>query len=161
MARFIIGLIFIILGISAFTGFDFGRYIGPLILITIGFLILRGPSRNSSSRKTEQDFLNEVLIFSGMQRSVMSKNFDGGKIVAVFGGADLDISKCDTKEKKINMELVSVFGGIKLRIPENWYVTSEAVGIIGGVDNKTSAKTRKIELHINGAAIFGGIELIN
>lgn len=164
-ARYIIGLFFIVLGLSVLTGFDVGQFIGPVILIAIGWIILTGRSRRfdkDNLRETEQDFLDEVFVFSGTQKSIKSDKFAGGKVVTIFGGAELDLADVKSKEKNINMELVSVFGGIRMRVPENWHVTSEAVGIIGGVDNKTKVnKQKSTELHVNGAAVFGGIEIFN
>lgn len=162
-ARLILGIFFIALGISAFTGFDIGRFIGPLFLIFIGWMILRKPSfdKYGKNKSSEQDFINEVFIFSGTQRRLISKDFTGGKIVVIFGGAELDLKDAVSKENKIKLELVSVFGGIRLRIPETWFVTSKVVGIIGGMDNKTSPKLKNTELHVSGAAIFGGIEITN
>ena len=36
--------------------------------------------------------LMESVIFSGAQRRVESQNFEGGKVEAVFGGIELDLS---------------------------------------------------------------------
>lgn len=163
-SRLIIGLIFIILGLSALTGFDLGRYFFPVLLIALGLLVITGRNNRfnmMNSRESEQDVLNETYVFSGTQRKVISGNFSGGKLVAVFGGADLDLTEVKAKQKDLKMELVAVFGGVQLRIPDNWYVTSEAVGILGGIDNKTRTKKKDVVLHINGAAVFGGIEIKN
>lgn len=163
--RYIIGIVFIALGISALTGFDLGRYIGPLFLIAIGLMIISGRNRRwegcGETSPLEQDTINEVLIFSGAKRNIHSLDFNGGKITAVFGGAEFDFSSVKTKKKIANMELVAVFGGVKIKVPQNWVVTSEAVGILGGVDNHTRSKEKTAELHLTGAAIFGGIEITN
>jgi hypothetical protein len=163
--RFIVGIIFILLGFSALTGIDLWRFIFPFILIYIGWRILvRGQENVQEEDKIEsssQSSIDETFIFSGTQRRLDSENFNGGKIVAVFGGADLDLSGAKAKKKIIEMELVAVFGGVKLRIPANWEVVSEAVGILGGIDNKTSVEQKSATLRISGAAVFGGVEILN
>jgi hypothetical protein len=154
------------LGFSALTGIDLWRFILPFILIFIGWRILdRGQEdlqmKTDKVESSSQSSIDETFIFSGTQRRLDSENFNGGKIVAVFGGADLDLSGAKTKKKIIEMELVAVFGGIKLKIPKNWEVVSEAVGILGGIDNKTSIDRKSATLRISGAAVFGGVEILN
>ena len=41
------------------------------------------------------DRLNIDAIFSGVNRRMMSKNFQGGKITAAFGGAEIDLTQSD------------------------------------------------------------------
>ncbi len=162
--RLVIGLIFILLGITALTGINLGRFIGPAVLIVIGIIILSGRNYGFSKGKTSstaQDSLNEVLVFSGTQKRVVSENFKGGKIAAIFGGADFDLTDAKIKEKTAELEVVAVFGGVQLKVPKNWIVKSEAVGILGGVDDKTKPEEKTVELHLRGAAIFGGIEVKN
>lgn len=164
MARSIIGLIFILLGLSALFGFDLGRFIGPLFLIFIGWLILtrtHGSRLRFDQQSASQDLLNEVFIFSGTRKSLNSQNFEGGKLTVVFGGADLDLREVKTEEKMIELELTAVFGSIHLTVPENWQIIPEAVGILGGVENKTSAGETAVKVKIKGAAVFGGIEITN
>lgn len=164
MGRYIIGFIFIVFGISAFTGYDLGKFIWPVILILIGLAILtgrHGQRFTTDKRDIEQDTFNEVVVFSSAERKIVSSEFTSGKIVAVFGGADFDISEVKTKKKVVEIELVSVFGGLSLKIPDNWYVTSEAVGVMGGIDNRAQAQKKDVELHIKGSAVFGGIEIFN
>jgi hypothetical protein len=56
---------------------------------------------------------------------------------------------------------VAVFGGLKVRIPKNWKVKSEAVGIIGGFDNRTRNEKADIVVHVKGVAMMGGVEITN
>jgi hypothetical protein len=165
-ARYVIGAIFVLLGISAMTGLDLGRFIFPLFLIYIGWRILTRGQRYShidgeETESSSQSSIDETFVFSGTKRNINSENFNGGKIAAIFGGADLDLFNAKTKKKVVEMELVAVFGGVKLRIPKNWEVESEAVGIMGGIENKTVLEKKSATLRITGVAIFGGVEITN
>jgi hypothetical protein len=163
-ARIIIGFVFILLGVSALTGMDLGRYIGPAFLIAIGIMILSRQgtkSRKISAGSMSQDSLNEVFVFSGSNKQVKSQNFSGGKITAVFSGAEFDLTEVKTGQKQIPLEVAAVFGGVKLIVPKDWKVISEAVGIVGGVDNRADSEKAAVELHVSGAAVFGGIEIAN
>jgi len=163
-SRFIIGAVLILIGISSLTSSNLLRYIFPILIILLGWSVLtnRRWSGNweQSSSSAVGDNINEFLVFTGIKRDIKSAYFTGGKIGVIFAGADLDMTDVKPSEKIIQLELLAVFGGIRLKVPENWKVTSEAVSVLGGVDNKTNPKNGKtIQLKITGAAIFGGIEI--
>jgi len=97
-----------------------------LVLIYLGIRILSGPHgrRSSDSDPSPQtasaDYLNEVVIFGPLDKTIKSDKFMGGKIVVIFGGGDLDLSQVKTSEASIDLELVAVFGGARLIVPKNW-----------------------------------------
>jgi hypothetical protein len=164
-ARYVIGAIFIILGVSALTGMDLGRFIFPLFLIYIGWRILsrenRGIRSDREMKSSSQNSINETFIFSGAKRRLDSENFNGGRITAIFSGANLDLSNTKTKKKVIELDIAAVFGGVKIRVPKNWEIEPEAVGILGGIDNKTSLENKSATLKLTGVAIFGGVNILN
>jgi len=109
------------------------------------------------------DFLKMSSVFSGIEKSVVSKNFQGGKLSCVFGGADIDFTQADIQGKtEIRFEVV--FGGAKLIVPPHWTVYNEIDGIFHGIEDKRRYKTEaalnpeKI-LVLKGSVIFGGIEI--
>ncbi len=161
--RIILGAILILMGVGALTGFNVFRLIVPLLLIWWGFHVLTG--RRSSFGETDselhEDRLDEVLIFSGTNRKVLSSDFSGGRIVCVFGGAELDLSHVKAKEE-IDLEVVAVFGGAKIKVPTNWEIRSQATAILGGVSNRTEkAKTTATKVKLTGAAVLGGVDIVN
>ena len=93
---------------------------------------------------------------------LFSKNFQGGDLINIFGGSELDLIQADFNGTA-TIDLITIFGGTKLLVPSNWNVKSEAVTIFGGMDDKrkmqvtqeASGKT----LLIRGTVIFGGIEI--
>lgn len=162
--RYLIGLILVIFGLSALLGINIGRFIGPVFIILLGLLMVtgkKGYNPVNSPQSVSEDSLNETYVFSGTEKKIESKDFHGGKIVAVFGGANIDLSQVAARQKVIPMELVAVFGAVQLKVPKNWSVVSEAAGIVGGIDNKVATSSAAVKLHIKGAAVFGGIEIRN
>jgi hypothetical protein len=110
---------------------------------------------------SDEDSLNETLIWSGLNKTIRSSKFKGGKVVMIFSGGEIDISQVVALEKTVKLEFVSVFGGGRLIIPKNWKVNLKATAIFGGYNNKTEAGNGDTVLEIEGTAIFGGIEIIN
>lgn len=163
------------------------RYIWPTVLIAIGaFLILRPRRRywedgwDNSQKKssvnpdiedakvvdessyTKEDFIHATSVFGGFKKIVISKNFKGGDLVNIFGGSELDLTRSDFSGMA-TIEMTNIFGGTKLIVPPDWVVKSDAVVILGGVDDKrhisgdpaSAGKT----LLLKGTVIFGGVDI--
>ncbi len=155
----------IAIGVSLFIDFPLFKFIVPAFIIFLGVRILSGrgntdwPGRKS---ETSEDELNSVLIFSGVNKKILSDNFNGGQVTAIFGGGEVDLSEVKTTQKVIKLELVAILGGLKLIVPNSWTVKSEGLGILGGYDNNTKiTKKSTTELLIKGTAILGGVEVAN
>ena len=123
---------------------------------------LNGDNTSSTGNATATE---EVLyinsVFSGVKRTVFSKNFKGGEISCVFGGAEIDLLQADI-QGIVTLKLDEVFGGIELRIPSNWTVQTQIDGMFHGVDDKRrfqeNADPNKV-LILKGSAVFAGIEI--
>ncbi len=120
--------------------------------------------------------LDEVNIFWGRKRRIVAKNFIGGEIVTIFGGFDIDLRDADILGNIAEIEVVNIFGGGDIRVPSNWEIVMEAVGIFGGCSDRTlhpdssntrpyptdrSAVAQPKRLIVKGVAIFGGLNVKN
>jgi len=165
MVKIIIGTILIILGIGAFFGISLGNFIFALILIAIGVKIISGNEHNSVFKTensiTNEDFINEISIFSFLNKKNTSENFKGGKILMIFSGGKIDISQIKTSEKNIDIEIFVLFGGGELIVPKNWKINSQGTSIFGGYDSRVEGEGTENILNIKGVAIFGGIKIVN
>jgi hypothetical protein len=132
-----------------------------------------GPRRGFESSSPR---LNEVNIFWGGKRRIVAKNFVGGEIVAIFGGFEIDLREADIVGDVAEIEIATIFGGGEIRVPQNWEVVMDTVGIFGGCDDRTrhpdvpiagassaggSSIPRPKKLIIKGVAIFGGLGVKN
>ena len=70
------------------------------------------------------------------------------------------------KARSSVLEASAIFGGGEIRVPENWQVSVQGVGIFGAYEDKTrhfqpdSSQPTKT-LVVRGVAVFGGIEVKN
>lgn len=107
------------------------------------------------------NWLETVSIFGNIKKLVYSKNFKGGDIVSIFGGAEINLTHADFTGN-IVIEVVQIFGGTKLIIPPHWQVRSEMVAVFGGIDDKRPPQpnydAEKVVI-LNGTTFFGGIEI--
>jgi hypothetical protein len=120
--------------------------------------------------------LNEVNVFWGGRRRIVSKNFMGGEIVAIFGGFEIDLTEADIQGSQAKLDIVALFGGGEVRVPQNWNVILETVGIFGGASDRTrhpdpanaaasgagtQAGPAVKTLIIDGVSLFGGVTIKN
>ena len=112
----------------------------------------------------KNDILDTTNVFGGSHQNVYSKNFKGGDAIAIFGGADINLTQADFNGT-IVLDVVAIFGGIKIIIPPSWEVKSEVTAIFGGIDDKRALgqvieEPRKMII-IKGVALFGGVDIRN
>ena len=117
-----------------------------------------------SGHLSKQDYINSVAIFGGIRKVIVSKNFQGGDVVAVFGGNEIDLSQADINGQVV-LEVTQIIGGTKLILPSHWNVRSEMVAFFGGIEDKrqipSGATHYEKILVLRGNSIFGGIDIRN
>lgn len=119
-------------------------------------------SGSSSFQSDDLDMLNSQALFCGIQKRVQSKNFKGGKISAIFGGTEIDLTQADLAENAVlNIEVA--FGGVKLLVPPHWELRMGVSNIFAGVEDKRmypkgTEESGKV-LTITGTVVFGGLEI--
>ena len=140
----------------------------PAIFIIVGILFISSRKRNCPGSLTKgttvDDYVDYINIFSGGDRQIVSQNFRGGKITAIFGGIQLDLTKAKLAPGRNEIEIACVFGGATIIVPETWFVTIEVTPVLGGFSD-----SRKLspgitvdpasQLVIRGAVVFGGGEI--
>ncbi|MGE5362758.1 MAG: LiaF transmembrane domain-containing protein [Bacteroidota bacterium] len=170
-------LIFIgtLFGVSRF--FDFNPWLlWPLILVFLGFHFLLNVKKkhNCSHRKLNDaggdfkvyntDFIDDAAVFGGGKKSFITNNFMGGKITAIFGGFEIDLTECQLAPGENSINLTAIFGGITLYIPKDWKIIVRVTPLFGGFsDSRKKDPTiipsdQKI-LYLDGFVMFGGGEI--
>ena len=155
--------------------------IWPVALISVGLLVMwsslearkrsanNPPAFDDAATQSSADargLLNEVAIFGGVDRRVVTSDFRGGAINAIFGGVELDLTHAEMVQPQAELEVNAIFGGVELRVPDDWRIISRNQAIFGGYDDKTGTSDlpdtpdapRKI-LVLTGSVIFGGVEI--
>jgi len=139
----------------------------PSIFIIVGiiFIVSRHRGWNSVSKVTAgDDYVDYINVFSGGERQIVSQNFLGGKITAVFGGIELDLTKARLAPGVSHIEVACVFGGATFIVPDDWYVTIDVTPVLGGFSDSRKLIPGRIvdpskQLVIKGAVVFGGGEI--
>ncbi|MBW4888734.1 cell wall-active antibiotics response protein [Mucilaginibacter sp. HMF5004] len=134
---------------------------GPVVDYTVPNDAETNTNTTDAKYNMGDDYLDAISIFAGAKKRVLSKDFKGGEIVNIFGGADIDLTQADINGRVI-IEVTQVFGGIKLIVPPHWHVTSDMVTLFAGFDDKRMMKSDygsdKI-LVLKGTSIFAGVDI--
>jgi predicted membrane protein len=140
----------------------------PSIFIIIGVIFIftkrRGWNSVSTAAAVGDDYIDYVNIFSGGERQIVSQNFRGGKVTAIFGGSEIDLTRANLAPGRQELELACIFGGTTIIVPDDWNVTLEVTPVLGGFGDSRKLNPGRIvdttkQLVIKGAVIFGGGEL--
>ncbi len=152
--------------------FNFMRLFWPVLLIIIGISFIffhRSRNYNAPNASTPYTadlngpaFLDEITIFGGTKRRIANKEFKGGRLTTIFGGAEIDLTQALLSEGTHVLEITCVFGGTSLIVPSDWTVHVDVVSVFGAFEDKRtyikkSESTGTVgSLVIKGMAIFGG-----
>jgi hypothetical protein len=138
---------------------DIGDIIIPAAIILVGILVILG--RGLGSRTEAGDTVNSFNVFSGSEVASHSKQFRGGSITAVFGGAEVDLRDA-LPAADAQLDVFAAFGGVEIRVPDGWHVITRGLPLFGGIENVTAREQLPEDapvLPISATALFGGIEV--
>jgi hypothetical protein len=143
----------------------------PVILIAVGLLMLfnrtgvgliAGLRFRPSEAAARAD---GIAIFGGFKRRVMSEDYRGAHYIAILGGGEVDLRRALIQGDLAHIEITAIFGGFEIRVPKNWLVVNEVVGIFGGAADETVQPLPEApgvkRLIVRGTALFGGVGIKN
>jgi hypothetical protein len=128
----------------------------PSVIIVVGLLIIFG--RGAWTGEAGKD-VSSFNIFSGSELSSSSKEFSGGKVSAVFGGAQIDLREASLAPGA-TIDVFAMFGGIEIRVPVGWSVVMKGTPIAGGFENSTAQDSLGPDaptLTVNATVLFGAV----
>jgi len=165
------GTIFVLVGawlLAGGLGFGFLDFslLWPMVLVVIGInLVLRsyrsqsigGPTDDISAR------LSTFAFWSGVDRKISSQEFRGGDVTAVMGGAKFDFTQAKPVPGGAVLDLFVWWGGLEMRVPEDWKVVLEGTVLMGGIEDKSKSPPADSQniLILRGVVLMGGIEIKN
>lgn len=170
------GLVWIVAGLG-FLLVSFGRMGVPgvwaLVLFFAGAHITLRALRPSVPRgPATTDAAFDMVAFLGGAKSGRvssstpdgaSQPFKGGRAMAVMGGCEVDLRRATLPEGgEAVVDVFVMWGGIEIKVPEDWEVVNHGNAFLGGIINNTrplpGANRRLI---VTGTAMMGGVDIKN
>lgn len=143
----------------------------PIVLILIGLSFI-------SSRWKKKDYttssdsigrisldgsrVDRSALFTGVDVRVTSQDFTGGQLEAIFGGVECDLREAKILGKVASLSATAIFGGVDIRVPQDWNIVVKGTPIFGGIDDKNVMRPHDPNapmLVIDVTAVFGGVEI--
>ncbi len=156
------------LGLFDFDTAIFWNMVWPLVLILIGFSLLRGRSVTSGGA-------GRVTIMSGSKVGGSQPwKLESGSYFALMGGIEIDLTAAELAEGETVLDLTAIMGGIEITVPQGMPITCEGSAILGGVsflgqEDGGIVGSRRFEtnqvagadqlVRIQAQAIMGGVEI--
>ena len=141
------------------------RDVWPLFLVFLGgYLMFKGfggGRRTSTADSTAH--ITALAIMAGVVRRSSSTAFEGGDLTAIMGGCDIDLRRASIAGDEAVIDVFAFWGGIELKVPQDWHVIGRVTPLMGGYEDKTQTQPAQASkrLVIRGLAIMGGIDVKN
>ena len=142
------------------------RELLPLMLVFLGgYMVWRGFGGQRRERQSDgHSSFSALAIMGGVARRSSSQTFQGADLTAVMGGCEIDLRQASIAPgTDAVIDVFAFWGGIDIKVPEDWVVITKAVPIMGGVEDKTRVPqppTTK-RLIIRGIVVMGGVVVKN
>jgi hypothetical protein len=113
------------------------------------------------SRSRCDNTANMFVIMGGVTRRMSTQEFTGGTVVAVMGGATLDLRGASITQDRAVIDVVAFWGGVEILVPNDWTVDPEVFPLMGGYEDRTGPRAPGLRkrLVIRGVALMGGVEV--
>lgn len=138
----------------------------PAIFVIIGIGMIINNNNSCKIKDIDQKDITEYGAVFGGQEIKVTDEFKGANIDAIFGEAEIDLSNSIINQNVL-IKASSVFGGIKLILPNNVNVKISNIPLFGGVSNKYYKKQVVADpnqvtytIYLNSVCMFGGIEIL-
>ncbi len=116
----------------------------------------------TDARASAADTLSALAFVGHVEKTSVSKNFQGADLTAIMGGCTIDLSGADIGSGGAVVDAFAFWGGIEIVVPEDWVVTNKVLPLLGGSEDKSRAIAgASKQLLVRGTAIMGGITIVN
>ncbi|HVO11854.1 MAG TPA: LiaF domain-containing protein [Vicinamibacteria bacterium] len=160
-----IGFLLVSLGRMSFGG------VWAMVLFFVGANIAWRALWPPLPRLAGDDAFDMVAVLGGAKTGITSteaegvapRRFRGGRAMAVMGGCEIDLRRASIPEgQEAQLDVFVMWGGIEIKVPEEWEVVNRGSAFLGGFENKTrSLPSADRRLVVTGTAIMGGVEVKN
>ena len=123
----------------------------------------------------KRDSGTTVGVFNSAVVTNEGRNLDGHNVTAVFGGVKVDLTATPLPGGEIRINMVAIFGGIEVIVPDDVGIRVTGVTIFGGADvrgqsaggglfsinNYTTPNYERAtrRLRLDATTIFGGVTI--
>lgn len=157
----------LVLDVADLVDFDFDDLF-PLLIVAVGGKLVwdafdRRGRRTSATNADPGSHLSAFAFMAGVKRQSNATSFHSADANAIMGGVELDLRNAQIRDgEEAVVDTFAWWGGIDIRVPENWRVESKVLPLMGGFDDNTKpvSATGPV-LVVRGMAVMGAVEVKN
>ena len=103
---------------------------------------------------------NVVAVFSSAVRKGRWRAGRRMHAYAVFGSVEIDLSEAIFEYQQVVIKVISVFGNVEIRVPENVSLRGSGGGVLGNFEVSTldSGEPDAPVVYVDGLAVLGNVE---
>ncbi|HZX58563.1 MAG TPA: LiaF domain-containing protein [Mucilaginibacter sp.] len=120
--------------------------------------------QSSTVMPNAEDYLQSTAVFSGIKKTILSKDFKGGKVSNIFGSTELDFTNADLTGTAM-LDISQAFGEVTITVPTDWRIEADLSQLMAVVDdfrnNTYLAKNSDKVLILKGISFCGNVEIMN
>jgi hypothetical protein len=111
-----------------------------------------------------ENAINDFVAFGALKRKLETNDFRGGQLTTIFGSIEIDLRRAviTPEVRSVVINVLTLFGATKIRVPETWRVIVSGSGVLGNFEDKTIPPAIGPDaptLIIAGFCMFGSVEL--
>jgi predicted membrane protein len=111
-----------------------------------------------------ENYIVAETLFGSIERTIISKDFKGGRIRNLFGGTELDLTQSELKGAAV-LDISQAFGQTTLTVPGDWRVVTDLSQVMAVVEDYRNDvyKTKNSEkvLILKGTSFCANVEIQN
>lgn len=133
----------------------------PVLVVVFGLSVLLGPVRSRGGVGSD-DHVTGVAVFGGSERHATGSSFTGADLIALFGGAELDLRDVTVEDPPAHVSAFAAFGGVEITVPREWNVRIDVLPVLGGVEDERRREETthgETDLVVTGLVALGGISV--
>jgi hypothetical protein len=135
------------------------KLLRALFLAILGAAVAAKLLLESNAEPTTEE-IDMVAIFEGQNLRSKAEPFYGGKVMAVFGGALIDLRDATPAPTGVYVDLIVAMGGVSVVVPDGWRVKFDGNMIMGGFqdETRTTADEDVPTVTLTGMVFMGGVQ---
>jgi hypothetical protein len=134
-----------------------GAVLGSAIASAVAAALLR--PRLQDSTQPEDDEIEVAAVYGSRVLRSSSDAFVGGRVICWYAGVDVDLRGAKLDGMGGELEVWTLFGGTRIRVPEDWAVASHGIAVFGGATNSAARPDATADapvLTVRHRTFFGG-----
>ncbi len=135
----------------------FAIVLGLSFASALAALVMR--PRLSGEADTTDDEVEVSAVYGSLAFRSEATAFRGGRVVCWYSGMDVDLRAATLDPAGAALEVWTLYGGTRVRVPQDWRVDSHGITVFGGASSLATPPDGGFGgavLRIRHRTIFGG-----